>query len=104
MKLQHINIRYYINDNGARELCYTNVGHPNAKVAPNDVFIAPMKIHFYTNKALKIESLVDGTMYPVFKSEFKRILDNCAIDKGIISPCDWAIRSHGGLYSLQVVI
>ena len=104
MKLQHINVRYFTNANGARELCYTNVGNSNAKISPNDIFKAPMKIHFSTNKALKIESLVDGTLYPVFKSEFKRILDNCSIDKGTIAPCEWAIRSHGGLYSLQLVI
>lgn len=106
MKLQHMTVRYFINDKGVKTLCYNNYDHRNHNTIgeKNDIFKAHMKIHFSTKKALMIESLVDGTMFPVFKSEFKRILDNCSIVKGVIAPCEWAVRSHGGLYSLQVVI
>lgn len=73
-------------------------------VRPNKVFYDSMKINYSPRygKHLYLTSMSDGSKYPIFRTEFKYIIDNCKIDKSVTEFVNWTIRNHGGLFSIRI--
>jgi len=104
MKVQDIEIFYHTRNDGTIHLCQTKPrDFTGITKKVNDIFKEPMKILFYTTDTPELQSCVTNIVYPIFRSEFKKVLENCVIIKGIIDPIEWAIRSHGGNYSIKAV-
>lgn len=104
MKVREIDTYYHTRKDGTTHLCGTKPrDFTGIIIKPNDIFKENMKILFYTNDTPELQSCVTNIIYPIFRSEFKKVLENFIIIKGIIDPIDWAIRSHGGCYSIKAV-
>jgi hypothetical protein len=70
----------------------------------NEIFKDSMKLTYSTRygKHLYLTSTTTNIRYPLFRSEFKYILEMCKMDKLVIDPIDWTIRNHSGLYSIKL--
>lgn len=94
--------RYY-QHNQSGKICGDSIS--SVELKPNDIIETPMCIEYAKGKGrdVMIKSLVDNTYYPIFHSEYVKVINNCIIEKGKIYKSKWAMRSHGGLFSIMLV-